>query len=147
MRTCQLVFASILILSTNSQGFAQKIQTSQASRDQIIHVETSLNHLTVIEVSEPVTMVAVGSPSFKVERRDNKVFIQPLEERESTNLFIWTPSTRYNYELAPAGDVAGMHFAIDHTAPDISLAQGVLDTFRKAASTIDPSAVVTRDSS
>jgi hypothetical protein len=138
----KVVFIWILVLS--SPGFAQKIETSRAVQNQIIRIETSLNHLTVIEVPEPISMVAVGSPSFKVERRDNKVFIQPLEEGQSTNLFIWTTSTRYNYELGPAGDVAGMHFAIDHTAPDISVSQGVLDTLHQAASVIDSTATVSR---
>ena len=45
-----------------------------------MRVETALNHLTIIELSEPITMVAAGSPAFKIERRENKVFIQPLEE-------------------------------------------------------------------
>lgn len=145
MLTRQAALIPILMLTISMpRCFAQKIESSRASREQIIHLETSLNHLTVIEVSEPVTMVAVGSPSFKVERRDNKVFIQPMEERQSTNLFIWTVNTRYNYELAPAGDVAGMHFAIDHTAPDTPVTQGALDTLRQAASAIDFHASVSR---
>jgi type IV secretory pathway VirB9-like protein len=53
-----------------------------------------MNHLTVIELAEPVTLAAAGSPSFKIERRENKVFIQPLEEAASTNLFVWTTSER-----------------------------------------------------
>ncbi len=93
---------------------AQKIEISRASPDRIIKVETALNHLTVIEVPEAITTVAAGSPAFKIERRENKVFIQPLEEGESTNLFIWTATHRYSYELAPAGNVGTMHFAIDH---------------------------------
>jgi len=145
MLTRQAALIPILMLTISMpRYFAQKIESSRASREQIIHLETSLNHLTVIEVSEPVTMVAVGSPSFKVERRDNKVFIQPMEERQSTNLFIWTVNTRYNYELAPAGDVAGMHFAIDHTAPDTPVTQGALDTLRQAASAIDFHASLSR---
>jgi hypothetical protein len=78
-----------------------------------------MNHLTVIEVAEPVTTVAVGSPqAFKVERRDNKVFIQPLQENVATNLFIWTVSSRLNYELVPAVSDAGqMDFAIDYRQP------------------------------
>ena len=78
-----------------------------------------MNHLTVIEVVEPVATVAVGSPqAFKVERRENKVFIQPLQENVATNLFIWTASTRLNYELVPAVSDAGqMDFAIDYRQP------------------------------
>ena len=58
---------------------AQKIESETPSREHVVRVQTAMNHLTVIEVGEPVTTVAVGSPqSFKVERRENKVFIQPL---------------------------------------------------------------------
>jgi len=68
---------------------AQKIESETPSREHVVRVQTAMNHLTVIEVGEPVTTVAVGSPqSFKVERRDNKVFVQPLVESVSTNLFI-----------------------------------------------------------
>jgi hypothetical protein len=51
--------------------------------------------------------------SFKIEWRENKVFIQPLEPDATTNLFIWTASGRLSYELVPAGSVEQMHFAID----------------------------------
>ena len=92
---------------------AQKIERESSDRTQIIHLRTALNHLTVIELRESVTQVATGSQSFKVEWRENKVFVQPTEADASTNLFIWTSSERLNYELEPAGDVAGMDFAVD----------------------------------
>lgn len=95
-------------------ALAQKIEVSPANPDRIVRVETALNHLTVIEVPEAITTVATGSSAFKIERRENKVFVQPLEEGESTNLFIWTAAHRYSYELAPAGSVTAMHFAVDH---------------------------------
>lgn len=34
--------------------------------------ETALNHLTVLEFHEPVTMAAAGSPDFQIERQDYK---------------------------------------------------------------------------
>ena len=92
---------------------AQKIDTETSDRTRIVHLKTALNHLTVIEVSEPVVQVAAGSPSFKVEWRENKVFVQPTEADASTNLFIWTATQRLNYELEPAGSVANMDFAVD----------------------------------
>jgi hypothetical protein len=100
---------------------AQRIETETSDRTRIVHLKTELNHLTVIEVSEPVVQVAAGSPSFKVEWRENKVFVQPTETDATTNLFIWTANQRLNYELEPAGSVANMDFAIDqapvHIAP------------------------------
>ena len=63
------------------------------SQSQIRHVETSLNHLTVLDFGEPVTTLAVADPdSFQVEHHDDKVFIEPLREGVSTNLFVWTAS-------------------------------------------------------
>jgi hypothetical protein len=99
---------------------AQKIENETASREHVVRVQTALRHLTVIEIAEPVTTVAVGSPeAFKIERRENKVFIEPLEENVATNLFIWTASTRLNYELVPAiSDAGQMDFAIDYRPPE-----------------------------
>jgi hypothetical protein len=112
---------TILIISVISVAAipvaGQKIERESSDRSQIIHLKTALNHLTVIELREPVTQVATGSQSFKVEWRENKVFIQPTEADASTNLFIWTASERLNYELEPAGDVAGMDFAVDQIPP------------------------------
>jgi hypothetical protein len=96
---------------------AQTIVTQAPSRDRIVQVHTALNHLTVIEVGEPVVTVATGSDAFKVEWRGNKVFVEPTEPNQSTNLFIWTDSGRLNYELEPAGPVGSMDFAIDHPKP------------------------------
>jgi hypothetical protein len=110
-------FSIILIITALTAAWepllAQKIERETGDRTQIIHLKTAMNHLTVIELREPVIQVATGSQSFKVEWRENKVFVQPTESDASTNLFIWTASERLNYELEPAGDVATMDFAVD----------------------------------
>jgi len=95
-------------------AWAQKIEIQKPDRNQIVRVQTALNHLTVIEVGETVMTVAAGSPAFKIEWRENKVFVQPSEPGVTTNLFIWTASGRLNYELEAAGAVEQMDFAIDH---------------------------------
>jgi hypothetical protein len=94
----------------------QRIETERPDRATVKRVETAMNHLTVIEIAEPVVMAAAGSPTFKIERQGNKVLIQPIEEGASTNLFIWTASNRFSYELVPAASVDTMHFAIDQEA-------------------------------
>jgi len=110
-------FSIILIITALTAAWvpllAQKIERETGDRTQIIQLKTAMNHLTVIELREPVIQVATGSQSFKVEWRENKVFVQPTESDASTNLFIWTASERLNYELEPAGDVATMDFAVD----------------------------------
>jgi type IV secretory pathway VirB9-like protein len=102
-------FAAFTVLSWPASG--QKVEVQKPDRGQILHVQTALNHLTVLEMTEPVSTVAVGSPVFKVEWRENKVFIQPTEPNVATNLFVWTASGRFNYELDPAGSVPQMDFA------------------------------------
>ncbi len=99
-------------------AWGQKVEVRKPDRGQILHVQTALNHLTVLEMSEPVSTVAVGSPVFRVEWRENKVFIEPTEESVATNLFVWTASGRFNYELDPPGSVPDMAFAIDQLLAD-----------------------------
>jgi len=121
MRKGIAVLALLIVAFSSAQ--AQKIETEKPGSDRILHVQTALNHLTVIEVGEPVTMVAAGSDVFKVEWRENKVFVQPTETGVATNLFVWTASERLNYELDPAGSVAGMDFAIDEGTPRPAVAK------------------------
>lgn len=102
-------------------AWGQKVEVERPVRGQILHVETAIDHLTVLEMSEPVSTVAIGSPLFKVEWRGNKVFIEPTETNVATNLFVWTPSGRFNYELDPAGSVPQMDFAIDQPVGDHSV--------------------------
>jgi len=80
---------------------------------QMRHIETSLNHLTVLEFGESITTLAVADPdSFQIERHDDKVFIKPLREGVSTNLFIWTATRELSYELDPAGQLAQMDVVV-----------------------------------
>jgi hypothetical protein len=111
-RLCTILIIAVLVTATMPL-VGQKIKRETSDGGQIIYLKTALNHLTVIELREPVTQVATGSQSFKVEWRENKVFLQPTEADASTNLFIWTASQRLNYELEPAGAVTSMDFAVD----------------------------------
>lgn len=105
-------------MSLSAVLFGQAIETVSASSsnaNRIVHVATAADHLTVIEVGEPVDTVAVGSKAFTVERQDDKVFVQSQEEHAKTNLFIWTAShRRYIYELETSSSVAEATFALDY---------------------------------
>ena len=87
---------------------------------QIRHVETSMNHLTVLEFGEPVATLAIGdADSFQIERHEDKVFIKPLQQGVSTNLFVWTASRELSYELDPSGSLSTMDVLIrTDPAPD-----------------------------
>jgi len=121
MKGILLIFVLLLLEPIPSP--AQRIETENSDRSRIVHLKTALNHLTVIEVAEPVIQVAAGSPAFKVEWRENKVFIQPTEADAATNLFVWTANQRLNYELEPAGVVSDMDFAIDQVPTQVEPAK------------------------
>jgi len=90
------------ILSTFIYGLfavAAAAQQSQAPAQNVLHIATALNHLTVLEFHEPVTMAAAGSSDFQIERQDNKVFVKPTKPGVSTDLLVWTASRRFAYEL------------------------------------------------
>jgi hypothetical protein len=102
--------AAMKTLTTISLALAVAAAGAQnTSQSQIRHIETSLNHLTVLEFGESVTTLAIADPdSFQVERHDDKVFVKPLREGVSTNLFVWTASRELSYELDPVGKLATM---------------------------------------
>jgi hypothetical protein len=97
---------------------AAEAQTT--GQGQIRHVETSMDHLTVLEFGEQVTTLAVGdADSFQIERHEDKVFIKPLQAGVSTNLLVWTASRELSYELDPSGSLSTMDVLIrTDPAPD-----------------------------
>jgi hypothetical protein len=106
------------VITTVSLIFAIVTAGAQTvTQHQIQHVATSLNHLTVLEFGEPVTTLAAGAPDdFEIERHGDKVFVKPLRDGVSTNLFVWTATREISYELDPAGQLAAMDVLI-RTAP------------------------------
>jgi hypothetical protein len=92
-------------------------QSSPPSPNAVVHVATALNHLTVLEFHEPVTMAAAGSSDFQIERESNKVFVKPVKSGAATDLFVWTASRRFAYELEITQEVKNMNFAIDNAPP------------------------------
>ena len=105
--------ALILCCLVSTSAFPDQFKIAAQSPEQVIHVATALDHLTVLEFGEQVTMAAAGSDAFQIERHENKVFIKPLKSGASTDLFVWTSSHRFSYELQPAGEIKDMTFALD----------------------------------
>jgi hypothetical protein len=106
--------AAVKSLISISFALAAAMASAQTtSQSQVRHVQTSMNHLTVLEFGEPVTTLAVADPdSFKIEQHDDKIFVMPLREKVSTNLFVWTASRQLSYELDPAGQLVAMDVLI-----------------------------------
>lgn len=94
-----------------------RAQDVQPTTQNILHVATALNHLTVLEFHEPVMMAAVGSSDFQIERQGDKVFVKPTKPDVSTDLLVWTQSKRFAYELETTAQVRNTNFTIDAAVP------------------------------
>jgi hypothetical protein len=70
---------SLIVVSSLCAIAALSQQSVSPSPDAVVHVATALNHLTVLEFHEPVTMAAAGSSDFQIERESNKVFVKPVK--------------------------------------------------------------------
>jgi len=106
----------VLMLGVTS-AVGDELKTTQPAPNEVIRIATALDHLTVLEFGEPVTMAAAGSQAFQIERHEDKVFIKPLKAGASTDLFVWTASRRFTYELESPGEVTHMNFAVDNRPP------------------------------
>jgi len=104
---------ALLFFALQSLFMTADTPTVGAAGTEVIHVSTALDHITVLEFGETVSMVAAGSPAFQVERHDDKILVKPLRTGVSTDLVVWTPSRRLIYELEAPGEVANMNFAVD----------------------------------
>ena len=108
---------SLIVVSSLCAIAALSQQSGTPSPNAVVHVATALNHLTVLEFHEPVTMAAAGSSDFQIEREANKVFVKPVKSGAATDLFVWTASRRFAYELEITQEVKDMNFAIDSAQP------------------------------
>ena len=108
---------SLILICSFCAIAALSQQSGTPSANAVVHVATALNHLTVLEFHEPVTMAAAGSSDFQIEREANKVFVKPIKSGAATDLFVWTASRRFAYELEITQEVKDMNFAIDSAQP------------------------------
>ncbi len=111
-----LLSVSTLFSSAQTSNHAGPLNTKTGS---IIHVRTVLGHVSLLEFKEPVTAAAAGSKAFHIERFENKVLITPLKSGVATNLFVWTATQRFDYELDLPADTANASLAVDAPGPEL----------------------------
>lgn len=93
--------------------FALTAKAQNITFADVNHIHTALNHLTVVDLGEPIQFIAVADPdSFQIERAGDKVLLLPVKDGASTNLVLWTASRQLSYELDAPGDVAKMNVLV-----------------------------------
>ena len=104
-----------LFFAAGSLASAQTITHQTVNPDAVTPVATALNHLSLIELPEPITRAAVGSDDIRIEWHGNTVALKPVRQGQSTNLFVWTEHTQSTYEILAPGEVTSAAFVIDQS--------------------------------
>ena len=133
--------AALTFLLAGSLASAQTITHQTVNPNAVTKVSTALNHISLIEMPEPITNAAVGSEDVRIEWHGNTVAIKPLRQNQATNLFLWTEHTQSTYEILPAGDVTSASFVIDQTqSPGLSAKPATVGTAQPAQNEIQKAA-------
>ena len=81
---------------------AGKVLYENPLDQDVLKVKTSLGYCTVLEFAEKPMLVTVGDNSLiqvEIPQNSKSVVIKPLQEAGETNLFVFTPSQRFNYNV------------------------------------------------
>ena len=120
-RFCHLLFLTFGLLfpclATPFLSAAEEPNTQILPPSQVIRVATALNHISIIQLPEPILSAAIGSNDVRMEWHDSRVLLQPLKPGIATNLTVWTARISRTYEILPAGDTASMSYLIDEVLP------------------------------
>ena len=111
------MFLMLIGVSAGDTNIATHISTEVIQPGKVTRVATALNHITIIELPEPVVSYSIGSDSIRVEYHDNRVLLKPTKPNVSTNLFVWTATSHSIYEILPSGDPATMSYVLDQVFP------------------------------
>ena len=79
-----------------------KVVYSNPQEHDVLRVKASFGFCTVLEFPEKPILVTVGDNSLlqvEVPKNSKNVVIKPLENRGTTNLFVFTQNKRFNYEV------------------------------------------------
>ncbi len=108
----------LLFILSGEAGLSQSgISTQIIDPTSVTRIATSLNHISVIDMPEPIMGATVGSDVVRMEYRDHVVLIEPLKAGVQTDLFVWTAHTSSTFEVLPAGSASGLSYSIREIFP------------------------------
>jgi hypothetical protein len=113
-----LLSTAILLTLIGASVAENHISTEVIQASKVERIATSMNHVTIIQLPEPVVSISVGSNQVRVEYHDNRVLIEPKKPNISTNLFVWTANSHTVYEILPAGDATDMSYVVEKVFPE-----------------------------
>jgi len=91
-----------------------KVLYENPLEQDVLKVKVSLGYCTVLEFPEKPVLVTVGDNSLiqvEIPQNSKSVVVKPLQEAGETNLFVFTPSKRFNYQVT-IGDTAQVDYVV-----------------------------------
>ena len=80
----------------------KKVYHETPDGDDVMIIHTSLGYSTDLAFPDRPTMVSTGDSSLlqvEIPKNSKNVLIKPLYEKGETNLFVFTPTQRFNYHI------------------------------------------------
>jgi hypothetical protein len=95
-----------------------KVLYENPLEEDVLRVNLALGYCTVLEFPEKPLLVTVGDNSLiqvEVPQNSKSVVIKPLQNAGETNIFIFTPNQRFNYNVI-IGDPLHVDYVVDSQA-------------------------------
>ena len=92
-----------------------KVQYETPLEEDVLRINTAIGYCTVLEFAEKPMLVTVGDNSLiqvEIPQNSKSVVIKPMQESGETNLFVFTPSQRFNYKVT-IGDPGQVDYVLD----------------------------------
>ncbi|MDO8674751.1 MAG: hypothetical protein Q7K71_01375 [Candidatus Omnitrophota bacterium] len=113
--TFMLLSGSLWANQDNRYLQTGKVQYETPLEEDVLKVNTALGYCTVLEFAEKPMLVTVGDNSLiqvEIPQNSKSVVIKPMQEAGETNLFVFTPSQRFNYNVV-IGSPAQVDYVLD----------------------------------
>ncbi len=110
--TAEPVFA---LDGTNRYLSPNKVIYEDPQEDDVLIINTTVGYTTVLEFPEKPAMVSTGDSSLlqiEVPKNSKSVLLKALRDEGETNLFVFTPSQRFNYKVF-IGNQQDVDYVID----------------------------------
>ncbi len=110
-----ILFFPSWVLAEERYLDSSKVFYETPQEADVLKVNTSMGFCTVLEFKEKPMLVTVGDNSLiqvEIPQNSKSVVIKPLQQSGETNLFVFTPSQRFNYKVVIA-DSANVDYVVD----------------------------------
>ncbi len=110
-----LVVAPIDSYAENRYLQPNRVVFEEPKEDDVLKINTTIGFNTVLEFPDKPSMVTIGDSSLlqiEVPKNSRNVIIKALRSEGETNLFVFTPTQRFNYKVL-VGDKQDVDYVID----------------------------------